>query len=80
MSRRSFDDPHGNSDEARQALLDNRCENRRTKRHRTRKRSARLNQEKREKSKRKVLANAQAAHGFKLKVRAYWTGASDTHP
>lgn len=79
MSRRSFDDPHGTSDEARQGLLDNRCEGG-PKRHRTKGRRKRLSAKKKA-----VIAhrNAIALARYRRRkalVRAYWAGTRDEHP
>jgi len=78
MSHKTFDDPHGTSDRARQGLLDNRCEHG-PKRHRTKARKKRISAEKRRKI--KVLLAKQNATRTKwlTKVRAYWLGLGD-HP
>ena len=79
MSRRSFD--HPNSDEARQALLDNRQERSHPKRHRTRRRSKALLQAKARQ--RAAVAQAQRAKALqrhRSAALAYWRGASDAHP
>lgn len=78
MAHYTFNDPHGRSDAARQALLDNRCEHA-PKRHRTLGRKKRIAKEKREMIKArnaKKLANFRA---YKAAVRAYWQGGTD-HP
>lgn len=80
MSRRSFDDdPHGKSDAARQALLDNRNEHA-PKRHRTRKRNKALSAKKRS-----ALAhrNSRAAATRARKhaaALAYWRGETPEYP
>ena len=78
MSRRSYDDP--NTIEARQGVLDNRCENRRSKNHRTRNRSKKLNAIKRARGKAKAAINLVRARKFKAACRAYWEGENDEHP
>ncbi len=79
MSRKSFDDPHGQSIEARQALLDNRCEHK-TKRHRTRKRSKKLSEAKRSRAAHRRAVNDAARRKKLAKARAYWQGKRDEHP
>ncbi len=79
MSRRSFDDPHGETTAARQALLDNRCEHA-TKRHRVRKRSKKLSAKKKS-----AIKHASAVNNAKRKrksdaARAYWRGERPDHP
>lgn len=72
MAIRSFDDP--GSLEARQFLLDRRCERTHPKRHRTAKRSAKA----RAKRKARALHNLVASRRFRSKylerVHAYWLG------
>lgn len=77
MTLKSFDD--GDSDEARQFLLDRRGERNHPKRHRTRKRLKAISEKKREKSARKRAIN-DAARRKKLEAaRLYWAGIGD-HP
>lgn len=76
MSRRTFDDPQ--SDAARQALLDNRCEHK-PKRHRTLARRKRLAKAKRQRVKRQLEAKIAARKKYVARVRAYWSGEED-HP
>ncbi len=77
MSHRSFADP--NSLEARQALLDNRCEHA-TKRHRVRKRQKALSAAKRARIKHVVGMALAARRRHTAAVRAYWTGQAEEHP
>lgn len=79
MSRRSFNDPHGRSGEARAALLANRCEHR-PKNHRTTKRAKALAKKKRQAAAHRRAVN-DAARARKLKAaRAYWRGEREGHP
>lgn len=79
MAHRTFDDPHGTSLEARQALLDNRCEHK-PKRHRTLGRRKRLSAKKRAKIKQATAVRLAAFRRFKERVRAYWHGDAEAHP
>lgn len=79
MSRRSFDDPTGTSDRARQGLLDNRSEHK-PKRHRTRKRSKALGAAKRQRAAHKVAVNAARRSRKLAAARAYWRGERENHP
>lgn len=79
MSRKSFDDPHGTSVEARQALLDNRCEHG-AKRHRTNGRRKRMSAAKRTKIKHRIITREARFRKFKDKVAAYWNGDAAEHP
>lgn len=78
MSLRTFNDPHGTSDRARQALLDNRCEHG-PKRHRTMGRKKRISKAKRQRIKHRLAMMAASRTKWLAAVRAYWTGAGD-HP
>lgn len=78
IAHRTFDDP--NSIEARQALLDNRCERTHPKRHRTQKRAKRLNAIKRAKGVAKAKRNLLAKRRHNAAVAAYWRGDRETHP
>jgi hypothetical protein len=78
VSRRSFDDPHGKSDAARQALLDNRDEHA-TKRHRTQKRAKALSAAKRERAAHRRAMNDAKRSKKLAAARAYWSGKGD-HP
>ncbi len=79
MSHRTFmNDPHGTSDVARQALLDNRCEHK-PKRHGTLKRRKRLSKVKRERIKARLAVQIAARRKYFAKVRAYWQNEGD-HP
>lgn len=79
MSHRTFDDPHGTSDKARQGLLDNRCEHK-PKRHRTIGRRKRLSAAKRARIKHHLAVTAARVKRFKAAARAYWAGEADSHP
>jgi len=74
----SFDD--GNSDEARQFLLDRRCERIHPKRHRTMKRAKGISSAKRARIKHKNAMKARKISAYKAKVAEYWAGASEVHP
>lgn len=78
MSRKSFES--ATSDEARQGLLDNRDENRKSKRHRVRKRSKRLNELKRQRAKHRVNKQQKWLKRWSRLVRDYWAGVRDDHP
>jgi hypothetical protein len=78
MALRSFDNP--NSIEARQALLDRRCERAHPKRHRTKRRSVKRAAAKRSKA-RHAAAIKKRERGKVLDVvHAYWRGDAETHP
>lgn len=79
MSHRTFNDPHGTTDEARQGLLDNRCE-KGPKRHRTLGRRRRLSAKKKAKIKHANAIRLAAYRRHKAKVRAYWNGEAEGHP
>lgn len=79
MSHRTFNDPHGTSLEARQGLLDNRCEHL-PKRHRTIGRRKRMSAAKKAKIKRATAMHLAALWRYKAKARAYWSGETETHP
>jgi hypothetical protein len=76
MSSRTFNNP--NSDAARQALLDNRCEHK-GKNHRTLGRRRRLSKQKRQQIKERLAAKIKAYREYKTKVREYWNYQGD-HP
>lgn len=78
MSLRSFDDP--NSIEARQHLLDSRCERLHPKRHRTGKRKAKFREAQKAKAKLKVAKATAARRRHHAAVSAYWRGEGDQHP
>lgn len=78
MSHRTFNDPHGTSTEARQGLLDNRCEHG-PKRHRTKARKKRLSKAKRQRIKHHLAIQKASRIKHVTAVRAYWAGAGD-HP
>lgn len=78
MSHKTFDDPHGTSDRARQGLLDNRSE-RKPKRHGTLKRRKRLSKAKRQRIKSYLAMRDAARIKHLAKVRAYWRNEGD-HP
>jgi len=77
MSHRTFKD--STSLEARQGLLDNRCE-RKTKRHRVLKRAKRRNALKLQKAKHKIAVRLKKKQRYLDAVRAYWSGIVDNHP
>jgi len=79
MSHRTFDDPHGTSTEARQGLLDNRCEHG-PKRHRTKGRRKRISAKKKARIKHANGVRLAAFRKFKDRARAYWRGISEAHP
>jgi hypothetical protein len=76
MSHQSFKNP--NSDAARQALLDNRCEHK-PKNHRTKGRSLRLAKEKRERIKARNALKLAEQREYVAAVRKYWANEAD-HP
>lgn len=79
MSHRTFADP--TSIEARQSLLDGRCERAHPKRHRTAKRKSRAQAAKALAGKRKAALNAVAARRRQAIALAYWRGErEDLHP
>ena len=78
MSHRTFNDPNGTSTEARQGLLDNRCEHG-PKRHRTKARRKRLSKAKRQRIKHHLAMQAASRKKYTAKVRAYWQHEGD-HP
>lgn len=78
MSHRTFNDPHGTSTEARQGLLDNRCEHG-PKRHRTKARKKRLSKAKRQRIKHHLVIQKASRIKHVTAVRAYWAGSGD-HP
>lgn len=77
MTLQSFDKT--DSDEARQFLLDRRCERLHPKRHRTMNRSKRLNAKKRNRVETEMARREAKFKKYKAKVRAYWQGIGD-HP
>jgi len=79
MSHRTFDDPHGTSDKARQGLLDNRCEHK-TKRHRTLGRRKRISAAKRQRIKDSNAKRLAKLRKYNEKVQAYWRGDIEDHP
>jgi hypothetical protein len=78
VTHRTFDDP--NSIEARQALLDNRCEDSKPKRHRVRKRSKKLAAKKRSRIKHANAVRAAAIAKLRAATRSYWLGLRAEHP
>lgn len=78
MSRRSFDNP--NSDEARQALLDNRQERSHPKRHRTRRRSRAAQAKRRRRAAVALAERDKAVQRHRNAARAYWRGETNVHP
>ena len=79
MSRYSFDDPHGETTAARQALLDNRCEHG-TKRHRTRKRSKKLSAKKKSVAKHVAAVKNAKRRRKAAAALAYWRGDREEYP
>jgi hypothetical protein len=79
VSHRTFDDPHGTTLEARQGLLDNRCEHGK-KRHRTLGRRRRLSAKKKSRIKQVLAVKRAAFQRYKARVRAYWRGDAEAHP
>ena len=77
MSRGSFDD--GNSDEARQFLLDRRCQRNHPKRHGTTKRAKALSSAKKRRLAHRLAVNQAARAKRQAAVRRYWAGLGD-HP
>ena len=78
LTLKSFDD--GNSDEARQFLLDRRCERNHPKRHRTQKRAKSLSKKKRQKIKHRNAVRARDLRSYIEKVREYWAGERENFP
>lgn len=77
MGLQSFDD--GNSDEARQWLLDQKGARSHPKRHRTLNRSRRLSAAKKVATKHNVAVRLAQVRKYKAKVADYWAGLGD-HP
>jgi hypothetical protein len=77
MSHRTFNDPHGTSDVARQALLDNRSEHK--PKRRTLARRKRLSKAKRKRIKHHLEMKAASRRKYVAKVRSYWNNEGD-HP
>jgi hypothetical protein len=78
MGHQSFDDP--NSLEARQHLLDRRCERKHPKRHRTLKRSRKQREMRKAKGLARAAENRRARAKYAAQARAYWSGLADEHP
>lgn len=78
MALQSFDDP--NSDEARQHLLDRRCERKHPKRHRTIGRRKRLSIAKKKRVAHYLAQRDARVKTFKARAAAYWAGDRDEHP
>lgn len=78
MGMQSFKDP--NSDEARQHLLDRRCERKHPKRHRTKKRSAKHRAIRKAKVAARASSKLRERSAMLAKARAYWAGEADAHP
>lgn len=78
MALRSFKD--ANSTEARQFLLDRRCERAHPKRHRTLKRSRKAREARKAKAKAKAALQARDRAKFLARVKAYWSGSAGEHP
>lgn len=78
MALQSFNNP--NSDEARQHLLDRRCERKHPKRHRTKKRSVKQRAARKARGKARAALQAKARARHYEAVKAYWAGEADQHP
>lgn len=78
MAMQSFKDP--NSDEARQHLLDRRCERKHPKRHRTLNRSRKVKAAQKRKQQAKMASAKKERSKFLKLARAYWNGAAEDHP
>lgn len=78
MSHRTFNDPHGTSEAARQGLLDNRCE-KGPKRHRVKGRRKRMSEAKKRRIKHYLTMQKIARTKHLVAARAYWAGLGD-HP
>lgn len=80
MSHRDFlHDPHGLTDEARQGLLDNRCE-KGPKRHRTKGRTLRRSAAKKRRTLHVLAIQRAQRTRFLDAVRAFWSGHEGCHP
>jgi len=75
MALQSFDD--GASDSARQFLLDNRCERKHSKRHRTRKRQKSIATKKRSRIAHVDAMRSASERRYYIAVRLYWQGLAD---
>jgi len=80
MTLKSFSDPHGNTTEARQALLDRATERSHPKRHRTQKRAKVLSKKKRQAAEHKRAVNDARRRHKLAAARSYWRGERDEHP
>lgn len=78
VSLRSFD--NGNSDKAKQFLLDSRAERKHQKRHRTRKRTKAAQAAKRQRIKHENAIRQKERRRLLAAARAYWSGEADGHP
>ena len=78
MTIRSFNDP--NSTEARQFLLDRRGERAHPKRHRTKKRSHKMREARKQKATVHNATKASARKRYLARVRDYWAGITGAHP
>lgn len=78
MTRYTFDNP--NSDEARQALLDNKCERNHPKRHRTKKRLIKQREQNKVRTRHRAAIKQKQLTKYNADVRAYWLGQRDDHP
>jgi hypothetical protein len=78
MSLRSFAD--SNSIEARQFLLDRKCERNHPKRHRTGKRKGKMSRKKRSRLKHWAAIRAKETQKYRAAVRAFWSGEIEMHP
>lgn len=78
MTLRSFED--ADSDEARQFLLDRHGERVHPKRHRTRKRSAKATQARKQRVAHRAAVAAARRAKYHAAVESYWRGERDAHP
>lgn len=78
MTLSSFNDP--NSIEARQALLDRRCERAHPKRHRVRKRSAKLKAKDKRARVYKLSLKSKESARIRAAIHAFYRGDADEHP
>lgn len=78
MSHRTFDDP--TSIEALQFRLDNRCENRKRKRHAVTRRGAKAKLKRKSIIAHKLALRDATAARHHARVRAFWAGEAAEHP
>jgi len=78
VALRSFNS--ANSEEARQFLLDRKCERNHPKRHRTSNRAKRLSKAKKQRIAHATAVRLSAYWKHKAAVRLYWVGERNAHP